>query len=117
MVQVDGQTRFFLPNGGGCTCGKRKKRQAQSRFQHPPGKANSLLPAFPGSSLVGITMIVAAAATTMVTPTASTTETTSTRAVTTRAVTTRAVTTREITTRAVTAREVLAVVAVSATTV
>merc|ERR1712130_245630 len=30
--QVDGQTRFFLPNGGGCTCGKRKKRQAQSRI-------------------------------------------------------------------------------------
>ena len=102
MVQVDGQTRFFLPNGGGCTCGKRKKRQAQSRFQHPPGNANSLLLAFPGSSLVGITMIVAAAATTMVTPTASTTETTSTRAV----------TTREITTRAVSA-----VAAVSATTV
>jgi len=30
--QVDGQTRFFLPNGGGCTCGKRKRRQAQSRI-------------------------------------------------------------------------------------
>merc|ERR1712192_266250 len=30
--QVDGQSRFFLPNGGGCTCGKRKKRQAQSRI-------------------------------------------------------------------------------------
>merc|ERR1712156_395681 len=30
--QVDGQTRFFLPNGGSCTCGKRKKRQAQSRI-------------------------------------------------------------------------------------
>merc|ERR1719225_1621136 len=30
--QVDGQTRFFLPNGGSCTCGKRKRRQAQSRI-------------------------------------------------------------------------------------
>merc|ERR1711974_459353 len=29
--QADGETRFFLPSGGSCTCGKRRKRQASAK--------------------------------------------------------------------------------------
>merc|ERR1712198_797512 len=29
--QADGETRFFLPSGGSCTCGKRRRRQASAK--------------------------------------------------------------------------------------
>ena len=70
--------------------------------------------AFPGYSLVGTTMTVAAVVTTMVTQAALTTETATTSI---RAITTKATTTKEVTTRETTTRVVSAVAAASATTV
>merc|ERR1711971_1335802 len=98
--QADGETRFFLPSGGSCTCGKRK-RQASSKGKEEPNTK------FFGNLFGGNDQNCGALATVKaITKVQATTRKVTTRG-TTKAATTRAAQTREVGANVTTARHSL----------